>query len=280
MESINLKADLNILLSALKKVGDRISRDFYEIEKLQVSRKGVADFVTNSDLKAEKILVKNLAEARPEYGFLTEESGEIAPIEENQKQQDAYTWVIDPIDGTFNFMHAIPFFSTSVALVKNFKSDDEDTILSAVCNPIANEVFWAIKGSGAYMTDSLGQRKKLKISKNIEYEKVLCAVHDHTYFSGLLKSHMDYVRNKKGNIRAFGSTALEMAYVADGRINILMHGKVMPWDFLGGLLLVKEAGGEVKNLENNNLTTLNIDGIISGNNFIVENILKHCKKGV
>ena len=276
----NFNADLNVVINAIKKASVGISRDFYEIEKLQISKKGVADFVTNADLKAEKTLVATLQKARPQYSFLTEESGEIQSIEP-QNRDIEYKWVIDPIDGTFNFMHGLPFFCISIALVK-IEQNKKSVLLGAVSNPINNEIFWAGRNEGAYLLDQMGGRRKMIVSKHNNFEKMICGINycNIAYYqmscSGKNK-YLEYVQQKNAHIRMFGASALEMAYLADGRINLLVQDKMKAWDYAAGLLLIKEAGGVVKDLSGNDFEFDTDDGSIAGNIETVMEIEKNSK---
>ena len=154
----NFNADLNVILEAIRKASIKISKDFYEIEKLQVSKKGVANFVTNTDLAAEKTLIYHLQKSRPEYSFLTEESGKIDSLKNTNSDQPEYKWIIDPIDGTFNFMHGIPFFCISIALAKITK-DESSIILGVIHNPLVMKHF------GGQKTRSIFDRQ-FRNSKN------------------------------------------------------------------------------------------------------------------
>ncbi|MFQ3307249.1 MAG: myo-inositol-1(or 4)-monophosphatase [Candidatus Midichloriaceae bacterium] len=264
----NFKADLNIVLEAVRKASVNIARDFYELENLQVSRKGIADFVTKTDLKTEKTLIYHLQKARPEYAFLTEESGEIFPESGNDFE---YKWIIDPIDGTSNFMNSIPFFCISIALVK-VEDGKQDVQLGVICNPISNEIFWAIKGEGAFVIDHMGLQKKARISKHDDFEKMLCATQDYFRYEGRAKQYMDYIMKKHCKIRIFGTSALELAYLSDARINIAMAKCLNVWDYAAGMLLVKESGGVITDFNHEPLTLINDNGIIAGSHSVIEDI--------
>jgi myo-inositol-1(or 4)-monophosphatase len=272
----NFNADLNVVLDAVRKVVPRISRDFYEVEKLQVSRKGVADFVTNTDLKTEQTLVSQLQKSRPEYSFLTEESGELHSSNNTNTDKIEYKWVIDPIDGTFNFMHGIPFFCISIALVK-IENGHTSVLLGVVCNPSNNEIFYAGQGMGAHLINHLGTHRKIRVAQHRDFERVICASHDNPFSTGNLNNYIKYVQNKHCKIRIFGASALEMAYLADGRINLLIQGKLNVWDYAAGLLIIREAGGVVKDL-NGEEFEFNVDsGIMAGNKDMIAEIEKNSK---
>ncbi|WPX96539.1 inositol monophosphatase family protein [Candidatus Bandiella euplotis] len=272
----NFNADLNVVLDAIRKALPRISRDFYEVEKLQISKKGVTDFVTNTDLKTEKTLVTHLQKARADYGFLTEESGELPSLNGTKNLGFEYRWVIDPIDGTFNFMHGIPFFCISVALVK-IENNKTSVLLGVICNPSNNEIFYAGRNMGAHLIDHLGTHRKMRIPHHKDFERVVCAVHDNPHPTGRLNEYIDYVQKKHCRTRIFGASALEMAYLADGRINLLIQGKLNVWDYAAGLLIIREAGGVVRDLNGKDFE-FNVDsGIMAGNQDMIEEIEKGYK---
>ena len=270
----NFNADLNVALDAVRKVSIKIARDFYEIEKLQISKKGVADFVTNLDLTVEKFLVSKLQRSRPEYSFISEESGFIRKKASDQQMNDTeYRWIIDPIDGTFNFMHGISFFCISIALIKIVK-DVSSLMLGIICNPISNEIFWAGKKSGAFLIDTLGIQRKIKVSNSINYEKILCTTCDNRNIDLKAKKYLDFIKLKRSKTRVFGASALEMAYLADGRINLIIQGKLNIWDYSAGALIIREAGGIIKDFNENNLA-LNIKhSIVAGNYELLNRIEK------
>ena len=276
----NFNADLNVVTDAIKKASMRIARDFCEIEKLQVSKKGVADFVTNADLQAEKTLITSLRKARAQYNFLTEESGEIRGIDiEDESVQ--YKWIIDPIDGTFNFMHGIPFFCISIALIK-IEDNKTSILLGVICNPSSNEIFWAGQNAGAYIINHIGVRRKMRVTEHDNFEKMICGINNNG-ISSFHKSHpegaryLEYIQQKNVNIRMFGASALDMAYLADGRINILILDKMNIWDYAAGLLLIREAGGVVKDFNGKDFQLNTNSGMIAGNTKIVTEIQKNSK---
>jgi myo-inositol-1(or 4)-monophosphatase len=280
MKSFN--ADLNVVLQAVRKASMRVSRDFYELEKLQISKKGLGDFVTTADIKAEKIIIEALQKARPEYSFLTEETGFIEKVGEKESGKIEYKWIIDPIDGTFNFMNGIPFFCISIALVK-IEQSKSSILLGVVCSPSNNEIFWAGQNMGAFVINHLGTHRKIKVTAHDDFERMICATYDNKHFTKNLKEYVNYFRNKHGKVRVFGSSALELAYLADGRINLLIQGRLNVWDYAAGLLIVTEAGGVVHDLEGEEFL-VNVEndlaadtGIIAGNIATVINVEKNYK---
>jgi myo-inositol-1(or 4)-monophosphatase len=213
MQSIS--ANLNIMIKAAEKASRALIRDFGEIEKLQVSKKGPSDFVTNSDLKAEKIIIEELKKARPNYSIISEENG----IENNKDKSN--TWVIDPIDGTINFLHGIPHFAISIALKSN-----EEIVSGLVFDPIKNEMFFAEKENGAFFNNH-----RIKVSKKNELNDCLFVT------GGKIKNELDLTYRKSGCV------ALDMAYVAAGRYDGYFQHNLNLWDVAAGIVLVKEAGG-------------------------------------
>ena len=219
MQSIS--ANLNIMIKAAEKASWVLIRDFGEIEKLQVSKKGPSDFVTNSDLKAEKIIIEELKKARPKYSILSEEAG----IENNKDKSN--TWIIDPIDGTINFLHGIPHFAISIALKSN-----EEIVSGLIFDPIKNEMFYAEKDNGAFFNNH-----RIKVSKKNELNDCLFVT------GGKIINEPDLPYRKSG------SAALDMAYVASGRYDGYFQHNLNLWDIAAGIILVKEAGGILNEID-------------------------------
>tara|TARA_Y100000741_G_scaffold55713_1_gene38502 strand:- start:38 stop:748 length:711 start_codon:yes stop_codon:yes gene_type:complete len=203
------------MIKASEKASKILIRDFGEIEKLQVSKKGPLDFVTNSDLKAEKIIIEELKKARPNYSIISEENGI-----ENNKDTDN-TWIIDPIDGTINFLHGIPHFAISIALKSN-----NEVVSGLIFDPIKNEMFFAEKENGAFFNNH-----RIRVSKKNQLNSCLFAT------GGKIKQELDL------SYRKSGSAALDMAYVAAGRYDGYFQRDLNLWDIAAGIVLVKEAGG-------------------------------------
>ncbi len=232
-------ANINIMVKACRNAGKILIRDFGEIEKLQVSLKGPGDFVTMSDKRAEKILIEELSKARPNYSILSEEIGEI-------KNDEEYRWIIDPIDGTANFLHGIPHFCISVGLEKN-----KEIICGVIFDPIKDEFFMGEKGNGSYLNN-----QRMRVSARSKLEN--CII-----FSGGPKynskdSHTILEEYKKISskvfipIRKMGSAALDMAYVAAGRCDGFWQRNLKYWDIAAGIILIKEAGGYVTDFKGTN----------------------------
>ena len=217
----SISPNLNIMIKACEKASKVIIRDFGEIENLQVSKKGPRDFVTKTDKKVEKILIEDLLKYKKKFSILSEEAGYI----KNDDEQN--TWVIDPIDGTSNFLHGVPHFCISIAL----KSENEITC-GLIFDPIKNELFYAEKNQGAFFNN-----QRIKVSKKINIEECLFA----TNSDGI----------KKTNIfsRVTGSAALDLAYVAAGRFDGYFQNGLNLWDIAAGVLIVNEAGGKTSDLD-------------------------------
>jgi len=217
----SISANLNIMIKACEKVSKILIRDFGEIEKLQVSKKGPSDFVTNSDLKAEKIIIEELKKAKPNYSIISEENG----IENNKNKKDI--WVIDPIDGTVNFLHGIPHFAVSIALIS-----DNEIIAGIIFDPIKNEMFYAEKNNGAYFNN-----QRIRVSKKNEINSCLFVT------GGKIEKEPDLPYRKSG------CAALDLAYVASGRYDGYFQDNLNLWDIAAGIILVKEAGGIVNEID-------------------------------
>ena len=210
------------MIKACEKASKVIIRDFGEIENLQVSKKGPRDFVTKTDKKVEKILIEELSKAKKNYSFITEESGKIKNLNE-----DAF-WIIDPIDGTINFMHGIPHFAISIALRIN-----GDLKSGLIFDPIKNEIFFAEKNSGAYFNNH-----RVRVSNKMDLEECL------------FSSNSEGVKNATPhlNMRNTGCAALDLAYVGSGRLDGFFSKKINIWDIAAGILIIEEAGGKVSDI--------------------------------
>ena len=217
---ISISANLNIMIKAAEKASKSIIRDFGEVEKLQVSKKGPNDFVTKTDKHVEKILIEELSKTKKNFSFLAEESGSI----KNKDKENI--WIIDPIDGTTNFLHGIPHFAICIA------NQSKGEILSGlIFDPIKDEMFFAEKDKGAFLNN-----QRLRVSKkNLLDDCLFSSNHEGVKFSDL-------------NMRYSGCAALDLAYVAAGRLDGFFHNKINLWDVAAGEILVKEAGGVVNDI--------------------------------
>ncbi|MDA9650363.1 inositol monophosphatase [Candidatus Pelagibacter sp.] len=227
---ISISANLNIMIKAAEKASKSIIRDFGEVEKLQVSKKGPHDFVTKTDRHVEKILIEELSKTKKNYSFITEETGTI----KNKDKENI--WIIDPIDGTINFLHGIPHFAISIA----HKSKDE-LLSSLIFDPIKDEMFFAEKDKGAFLNN-----QRLRVSKKNSLEECL------------FSSNQEGVKSSNLNIRCSGSAALDLAYVASGRLDGYFQNKINLWDIAAGTLMVKEAGGIVNDLDKFDINNIDI----------------------
>ena len=226
----SISANLNLMIKACEKASKILIRDFGEIEKLQVSKKGPSDFVTNSDLKTEKIIIEELSKGRPDYSIISEENG----AKNNKDSKN--TWIIDPIDGTINFLHGVPHFATSIALKHN-----NEIVSGLIFDPIKDEMFYAEKNNGAYLNN-----KRIRVSKKNDIKECLFAT------SGVIEKKMEF------SFRKTGSAALDMAYIACGRFDGYFQKNLNLWDIAAGLILVEEAGGIINKLDLNNYQELKI----------------------
>ena len=238
----SISPNLNIMIKAAEKASKILIRDFGELENLQVSKKGPRDFVTNSDKKAEKIIIEELLKSKKRFSVLSEEKGEI----KNEDLEN--TWIIDPIDGTLNFLHGIPHFAISIA----HKCKDE--ILSGlIFDPIKNEIFYAEKNNGAFFNN-----QRIRVSNKKLIEECLFA------------SNEKNINNL--SIRNLGSASLDMAYVGSGRFDGFFQRHLNLWDVAAGIIIVKEAGGVLNNLDLNSKSKINI---AASSNAIYEKMVKN-----
>ena len=227
-------ANINVMVNACRKASKHIIRDFGEIEKLQTSVKGPGDFVTMTDKKVEEILIEELRKARPKYSVLSEEIGEI----KNDDSED-FKWIIDPIDGTSNFLHGIPHFAISLAL-----ENKKEIICAIVFDPIKNELFSAEKGNGSYLNN---QRMRVSARKKLKDCLIVTGGprQNHQNKEVSMEEYKRFSSKVLIPIRKMGSAALDMAYVAAGRCDGFWQRNLNYWDVAAGILLVKEAGGYV-----------------------------------
>ena len=221
----SISADLNIMIKASEKASKALIRDFGELEKLQVSSKGPSDFVTNADVKAEKIIIEELIKSKRNYSIISEES------EKKIINDKDNVWIIDPIDGTTNFLHGVPHFAISIAL----KSKNE-IVSGLIYDPIKDEMFYAEKNNGAYCNN-----QRIRVSNKKNLENCLFATGG---------TNINEINTKKDIIiRKSGSAALDMAYVAAGKFDGYFQKNLNIWDIAAGIVLVKEAGGIVNNID-------------------------------
>lgn len=217
----SISPNLNIMIKAAEKASKSLIRDFGELENLQVSLKGPSDFVTSADKNVEKIIMEELSKSKKKFSFLTEESGYI----ENDDNQNI--WIIDPIDGTTNFLHGIPHFTISIALKSH-----KEIISGLIYDPIKNEIFYAEKNCGTYLNN-----KRIRVSNKKQIKECLFATNGEKF------KNIDLITRKSG------SAALDMAYVAAGRYDGYFQDNLNLWDIAAGIILIKEAGGIINEID-------------------------------
>ncbi len=253
-------ANINVMVKAAQRAARSLVRDFGEVEQLQVTRKSLGDFVSRADRNAERAIVEELEKARPDYGFLLEEGGE------KKGKNEHFRWIVDPLDGTTNFLHGIPHFAISIGL-----EQDGDIVAGVVYDPIKDELFYAERGGGAFCNN-----KRLRVSGRKELDTAVvgtgipCAAFgDRAMFLKQLERIMPHV----AGVRRLGAAALDLAYVAAGRFDVYFEGECKPWDLAAGIILVKEAGGFVTDYKGGS-TMMQSGNIIAGNQFFKESFLK------
>jgi myo-inositol-1(or 4)-monophosphatase len=227
---------LNVMIKAARKAGRTLKRDFGEVEHLQVSLKGPANFVTAADRRAEEILHDELTRARPGYGFVGEEGGR------REGADKAHMWIVDPLDGTSNFLHGIPQFAVSIALER------EGTIVAGlIYNPANDELFTGERGKGAFLND---QRLRVAARQRLNDAVIACGLPHHGKGDlALFRSEFAAIQDKVAGLRRFGAATLDLAWVAAGRLDGYWERDISPWDMAAGLLLVREAGGYVTDID-------------------------------
>ena len=246
----SISANLNIMIKASEKASKALIRDFGEVENLQVSVKGPLNFVTNADTKAEKIIIEELSKARKNYSILSEEDGSKTGKDKNN------IWIIDPIDGTTNYLHGVPHFAISIALKSN-----NEIISGVIYDPIKDEMFYAEKNNGAYYNN-----QRIRVSKKKKLEDCLFATGGN--ISEKNKTNTNII------IRRSGSAALDMAYVAAGRFDGYFQKNLNIWDIAAGIIIIKEAGGTINEIDlskNNNIKVLASNSSI--NDKLVKNLV-------
>lgn len=250
---------MNVMTSAARKAGRSLTRDFGEVEQLQVSVKGPANFVTAADHKAEDIILKELQKARPGYGFLMEERGIVEGADQSHR------FIVDPLDGTTNFMHGIPLFSISIALER-----EGELVAGVIYNPITDELFSAEKGKGAFLNDK--RRLRVAARKSLGDAVVATGIphRGRPGHSGFMKE-MQTVMHEVAGIRRTGSAALDLAFTAAGRFDGYWERNLKPWDLAAGIVLVREAGGTVVDCEGGEQVMKKFD-VLAGNSAIVKSL--------
>ena len=265
---------INIIFRASEKAARGLVRDFGEVENLQVSRKGVADFVSNADTDAEKAIMFELRKARPDWGFIMEEGGVIPP-----QDPDGPSWIIDPLDGTTNYLHGIPHYAISIAAIDKPIAKGGKVIAGGVFDPMKNEFFFAEPGKGAFLND-----RRIRVSGRRNMTDSLFATgipfigrgeaEDHEIF---LKE-LGAVMSSTSGVRRMGSAALDLAWVAAGRYDGFWEHGLSVWDIAAGVLIVREAGGFVTDFASRD-RALQSGDIVAGNPQTHSGLLKTLKDG-
>jgi len=244
---------INLIIKTCMKASRSLIRDFGEIENLQVSTKGPGDFVTSADKRTEKILIEEIQKAHPEHGIITEETGIINKSNVEKK------WIIDPIDGTMNFLNGIPQFAISIAY-----EEKGEIICGVIFNPILNEMFVAEKGNGAYLNNS-----RIRVSNKKKIKDALLVTggpKGNSKIKNKIFSEYINVSNNVSNVRKFGSAALDLAYVACGRFDGYWQRELNYWDVAAGIIILKEAGGLINFFEDDENNPLKKNIIASNSN--------------
>jgi len=251
---------LNVMVSAAFKAGKSLTRDFGEVENLQVSRKGPADFVSNADRRAEQIIFDELRKARPTYAFLMEESGAVAGT-------DQHTWIVDPLDGTTNFLHSIPLFAVAIALKRG-----DEIVASLVYNPVTDELFTAEKGGGAW----LNERRRLRVAgrKHLADCVVVTGIKATDPDNDLRTlRQLNVIAPAVAGIRRTGSASIDLAWLAAGRFDAMWEAELGPWDVAPGLALLREAGGFITDYAGGP-NAIEKGEVVAGNEIVQAELLK------
>lgn len=255
---------LNIMVNAALKAGKSVTRDFGEVENLQVSKKGPADFVSNADKAAEKVIFENLSKDRPTYGFLMEEGGEVKGTDGQHR------WIIDPIDGTTNFLHGIPMFAVAIALERA-----GEIVASVIYNPVMDELFTAEKGGGAWLNDR--QRLRVAQRKHLADCVVVTGINSRGTAGDVLQlKQLGQIAPAAAGIRRTGSACLDLAWLAAGRFDGYWEAGLHPWDIAAGWLLLREAGGTMTDYAGTAGSIYNGE-VVAGNEMIQAQLLKLIK---
>jgi myo-inositol-1(or 4)-monophosphatase len=257
---------LNVMVQAATKAGRSLARDFGEVQNLQVSMKGPGDYVSQADRKAEEIIYNELSKARPGYSFLMEESGTV------KGSDDQHRWIIDPLDGTTNFLHGIPIFAISIALERQGV-----LVAGLIYNPAMDELYTAERGGGAFLND---RRLRVAARRNLNDAVIGTGIPhlgrgDHGHYLVELRNVMGEV----SGIRRMGAAALDLAYVAAGRLDGFWEDALHPWDMAAGMLIIREAGGFATDKAGGH-DIFGTGGIVAGNEAIHTALLKTLKKPI
>ena len=228
---------INVMVAAARKAGRSLNRDFGEVENLQVSIKGPSNFVSAADLRAEDIIYKELSKAREGYGFLMEERGEVEGADKSHR------WIIDPLDGTTNFLHSIPLFAISIGLER-----EGELVAGVIYNPVLDELYTAEKGKGAFLND----RRRLRVAGRRELSECVIATgipHLGRPQQEIFRKELPAMMDTTAGIRRTGSAAIDLAWTAAGRFDAFWERNLQAWDMAAGIVLIREAGGIVSDLK-------------------------------
>jgi myo-inositol-1(or 4)-monophosphatase len=254
---------LNVMVKAARRAGRSLKRDLGEIENLQVSLKGPANFVSLADRRAEEMLYEDLSKARPGYGFIGEEGGR------REGADKTHTWIVDPLDGTTNFLHGIPQFAISIAL-----SREGTVIAGVVYNPANDELYTAERGKGAFLND---QRIRVAGRRKLSECVIACGLpHIGRGDLELSRQEMTEIQNRVAGLRRFGAASLDLAFVATGRLDGYWERNLQPWDIAAGQIIVREAGGLVSGISGNDDALLT-HNVVCGNEFVHAELVKILK---
>src|SRR6195952_4885078 len=254
---------INVMVKAARRAGRSLKRDLGEVENLQVSLKGPANFVTAADRRAEEMLYTDLTKARPGYGFIGEEGGTRAGDDKT------HTWIVDPLDGTTNFLHGIPQFAISIGLQR------EGTIIAGlIYNPANEELYIAERGKGTFLND---QRLRVAGRRKLDECVIACGLpHLGRGDHNLSRREMTEIQNKVAGLRRFGAASLDMAFVAAGRLDGYWERNLQPWDIAAGQIMIREAGGTISGIEGSD-DPLKTGHVIAGNEFVHAELVKILK---
>ena len=256
--------NMNVMMRAAEKAAKSLIRDFGEVENLQVSVKGPGDFVSAADKRSEKLIFEELKKAKPGYSFLMEESGKV------KGESDEYCWIIDPLDGTTNFLHGLPHWCISIALAHN-----EEITHALVYDPLKDEMFTAEKGQGAFFQ----RRRRLRVSgrRDLAMSAIGTGAPLHAIKKGkgdkFIKEY-ERVQNLGASMRRFGAAALDLAYVAAGRLDGFWERDLKAWDVAAGILIIKEAGGFVCDIDDDRQNPRNTGNIMGANEQLFADLKK------
>jgi myo-inositol-1(or 4)-monophosphatase len=254
---------INVMVKAARRAGRSLKRDLGEVEHLQVSLKGPANFVTAADKRAEEMLYADLTKARPGYGFIGEEGGT------REGDDKTHTWIVDPLDGTTNFLHGIPQFAISIGLQR------EGTIIAGlIYNPANDDLYIAERGKGAFLND---QRLRVAGRRKLDECVIACGLpHIGRGDHELSRAEMTGIQPKVAGLRRFGAASLDMAFVAAGRLDGYWERNLQPWDIAAGMIIIREAGGVVSDLHGGE-DVLKTGNVVAGNEYVHDELVKILK---